>query len=270
LRITYYKNIIQRHFGEYFYLLQDKPIVVVYTVGKVGSASVYLSLKPQLKNSVFFCHRLLADNISAYKNHFKINGVKPYFQKMGDLIYQKKVAQQKHVKIITLVRNPIERNVSEFFEHLSVYHKKEIDISKSEELIKSFKQNFIHASTNLWWQNEFEKALNLDLKNYKFNHTTKYLHIEKDKLQILLLRTDLDNRIKSEIISNFLQLKDFKIQNFNQTTLKKYSGPYQSFKAQIKFETEFLNRILDDKYTRLFFSEEERHSIKLKWGSETN
>lgn len=83
-------------------LNQSKPLpILIYQMGKVASRTIYKSLLYTPGMQVFHVHRIGKD---VHPNLYE------------------RVARFGHpAKIITLVREPISRNISDFFQHLDQY-----------------------------------------------------------------------------------------------------------------------------------------------------
>ncbi len=99
------------------------PPIVVFTMGKVGSTTVMYSLeKSGLPNPVFHTHFISRDHINKTFELIKSWGMGPKMplgmrqgvglQRLGQLTWDK-----KRWKIITMVREPVAREISDLFQN---------------------------------------------------------------------------------------------------------------------------------------------------------
>jgi|SRR5690606_2252081 len=97
------------------------PYILIYQMGKVGSSSIYASLKAKGVPKVFHLHRMNPETTQKMKRTFLEQNLLAQFrtEQLFETIYRKAIQRRKKVKIITLVREPISRNISAFFENLT-------------------------------------------------------------------------------------------------------------------------------------------------------
>ena len=253
--IRYYYRIFKKHSIEFLFLYFSNKIILVYTSGKVGSSSIYKSLKKHFGDRVLFTHHLLKSNTDELKAQFELKNKKAYFQKMGLFIYNHYILKNKPIKIVSIVRDPIERNISAFFQHPELY---DLNLNESIEHNKEkFENNFDHLSSLTWWTSEFEPALNLTLQEINFNIEEKYTIYKSEKLELLILRFDLNNSKKSQIIKSFFKLSEFELNKINVTAQKKVGAFYKQFKTSYKPKKSTLNKVFNHPVNYIFYSKNE-------------
>ncbi len=91
----------------------DRP-VAVYTMAKVGSSSIYHTIKQQTRLKVYHVHSLDQAKIIAAVDNAKSRGIIPRSREVGGLIYTNRVQSKKPLRLISCVRDPIARNISAF------------------------------------------------------------------------------------------------------------------------------------------------------------
>lgn len=103
----------------------EKQTVLIYQMGKVGSSSIYQSLAQSDDFKPYHIHTLNQITIQKIKERSKLKGLKIeqhiYDSEhiLGKFFEQ---TPQDKLKIITLVREPISRNIAAYFQNLDVYH----------------------------------------------------------------------------------------------------------------------------------------------------
>lgn len=233
--------------------------ILIYTMAKVASSSVYHSIHKQSKQPIYHLHSLNEQKIKAAVKACFENGVMPASRSVGDLIYREKIEKNLPVKIITSVREPIARNLSAFFEAFEYYTGVQpINwTGKTENLFSLFYQELPQEFPLQWFDEELQRMTGIDVYAKTFDASQKYQFYQKGNTEVLLFRTDLSNQKKTELIQSFLGLKDFSLQNYNVGSDKSYAQMYQQFKKQIHFPEDYLHNMLTAKYTQHFFSEVE-------------
>lgn len=256
-----------REFNERIGLLFSKDILLVYTMGKVGSTSIYYSLKKKFRYKVLFIHRMIKENIEDYDKAFIHKGIKPHRSKMGELFLKR--MSSKKIKIITLVREPIGRNISDFFQDLKVYIDDHTRIeSYDDEVIRSkFLNNYPHELSLDWFTDEFFKTTNINIYEHPFDYLKKYCIIKNDSTEVLILRVDLEDVMKMNLVEEFLNIKDLDIERYNMASDKFYHDRYRSFLMNCKFDDAYISRMLDSNYCRHFYSDGEIEQLRSLYGN---
>lgn len=119
---NYYKLLIEKQF---FQNRNNKHPILIWQMGKVGSSSVYYSLQ-QIFNEkpVYHIHLLSKEMIEKgelYKRSL-INGNNSYLYN-NEFRKKFKSSMRRGVKwkIISLVREPVGRNISAFFQNIDIF-----------------------------------------------------------------------------------------------------------------------------------------------------
>lgn len=260
-------QIIKKHSFEIYSIYTSKEHTLIYTAGKVGSSSIYLSLKPHLKHKVYFAHRLLQNNIDKYRKHFIDFSKQPPFQKMGFLLLNNVINKNKPIKIITAVRSPIDRTVSAFFQNYNMYAKHKTFDEK--HICKCIEEFFPIEFTVNWWADEFIKSTKIDIYNEGFNKQKKHQTYQQANIEALVFRADLPDVKKEKIIQEFLSLPHFKIERHNITSSKQTAAIYSAVKKSGYFSDAYIEKMLNVKSTRAFFNSTEIEAMKEKWSKKT-
>ena len=202
--------------------------ILLYQPGRVGSTACVKSLKNQGFNKVFHVHH--------------------YDEKKRPIpthISCKETYSIKNPKIITLVRYPIDRNLSSFTFRLSHYmssHVRKIgpsDELKTEFFLKLFRHDYILN----WFDNEFYKNTGINVYNYEFDKLKGYTIIDGENLLIL----------KSENISETFEeaTEKFLGEKVKLIIKKRYPPPYL---GMIKYlPANYFKEMHDNKYVEHFY-----------------
>jgi len=158
----------------------------------------------------------------------------------------------KKTRIISIVREPISRNISHYFERhrLDKRHLKK----GVEYLIKHFLYSFNHTLTLRWFDKFFEPHIDVDVYDYEFKNG--YSKMTNEKKEVLILRTEKSDRHKENIIKDFLGIEAFEINQTNRSKTKWFSNVYKKFKEEFNPPVWYLKMMYRSKYFMHFYGKE--------------
>jgi hypothetical protein len=216
-------------------------MILVYQMGKVGSCSIYNLLKQTQKQEVYHIHHLFTNLHSVEKKDIAAN------------ILKKISSTPTKIKIITLVRNPLKRNISAFFQNFENFIKKEEDMSQVDTV---FWNKYDQMIPNNWFDNELKKLTDIDVYEIGFNLKKGYHIYENSKFSVLVLKLeDLDKNIK--VLNNFLNIKIDKFLELNISADKKYYGHDNYLELYTKIisniDQDKIKLIASSKYIKTFY-----------------
>lgn len=244
----------------------QKPILI-YSMGKVGSLSLYHSIQGQTDRPVFHIHSLKKEQIDWEYQTCREKGWWPDSKKTGALIYEKKIQKNQPISIVTTIREPIERNISAFFEVFRYYNM--IEASKYEGDIVFLQEQFLnlvpHTYPLTWLEDELKEMLHIDVFARSFDVQRKYQKYQYKALNLLLFRVDLPDTEKEEQLHDFLEIPNLKLLRHNVGAQKDYAQLYQQFKRAVKLPQSYVEQMLSSKYCCHFYSQEERQHLFEKW-----
>jgi hypothetical protein len=216
--------------------------ILVYQSGKVGSASIIHSLIDMNINCVHL-HKL-----SLFHN--KLSGI---------------FENSKTIKIITLVREPINRALSLFFEGIYYIFSKGSfaeEGSYVNKIIEFLKKHSIY--TLGWFDNELKTIFGIDIYAHPFDREKGYSIIKQGNVEVLAMKLEKLNSLES-VIGEFVGAPQFKLISDNAGDNKIYKYLYKNVKDTIKIPREIFSTCYDDPKMSHFYSEEEKMNFLKKW-----
>ena len=182
-------------------------------------------------------------------------------------IYKSYVKRGDRLRVITLVREPVANNISMFFEVFDHYagttfEESTLDVDAKIEL---FLERYMHWRPIVWLDAELKTTLGVDVYQCPFPHELGYSTVSTDRVDVLVLRSELDDRTKAQAIADFLGLDEFEIVRTNVASERSYARQYAEFKQQIKIPPNLLDQMYNSKYARHFYSREEREQLRARW-----
>ncbi|MDL4838959.1 putative capsular polysaccharide synthesis family protein [Aquibacillus rhizosphaerae] len=252
------KNVIEVYQGD---------IILIYQMGKVGSSSIEKSLK-LIKKDARHIHSFGNTDNYNLENRSQIGNLKiKVLRKLYKLAFK---YRKKNLKIITLMRDPISRNISTLFQELStmIYiHEKENNRLEQNiyNMLDEFLENYVDTNVPLkWFEKEFKYFVGIDIYKYPFNKQEGHLYIKKENIEVLLLTAEKLNN-NENVIRKFINDRNFSLFNTNVSSKKWYSDIYKNYKTNHKLSENDLNKFYDSEVITYFYSDDDISKFKEKW-----
>jgi len=271
-----------------YFLLRRTP-TLVYSVERSGSVALLHSLQS---------HGVFA--IGAHYFSFEkpeLSPEKSGQQRIsGSAAWASKhiVAKRKPAKVISMVRSPIDNMLStfarEYYGEQASGHAESIRKPSPKEISDDFRQNYLDSNRYqhplTWFETEFRQTLGIDIYQHPFDKQRRFARFREEAYDVLVLGTELDDEVKSQLVSDFVGIANFEISDASlasQTSASNkqnrlppgkpgkhtaYAEKYQTLKQQVQIPMEYLDAIVDSCYVQHFFSEEDREAIRLKYSGE--
>ena len=268
---SYYKTVIKSRIK----LTGTRPPLLIWQMGKVGSSTVYNSLHRHMRSSAIFHVHLLSERMlekgEVYQRSI-FQGNKAYLQNhcLREMMLES-MGSGKKWKIISLVREPVGRNLSSFFQNLDLFFPRgslqssNLENLPIDSLIKAFFGDFDHERPHEWFDQEIKGLLGLDVFSEEFPKSKGYKIYAGKNFDFLLLRMEDLDRTAHEAFTTFLELPEFKLYNKNVGSGKAYAKKYEELKKHIVFPKEYLDHCYESDYTRHFYTPEEIKRYRKKW-----
>jgi putative capsular polysaccharide synthesis protein len=187
---------------------------------------------------------------------------------LGFILNQTILKKKLPIKIISMTREPINRNLSAFFQNYYRFTGQRYQGSALivAEMIKIFLslEDFQQAPL-IWYDSIFKTSLGVDIYAYEFPKEQGYMRIQQDNYDILLYKSEIERDLQEQIIGEFLGNPDFKLLNANVSKNKHYADDYKQMKEKIFFTEDYVDMMLNSKFVRHFYTDEERTAFREKW-----
>ncbi len=188
---------------------QGKQPILVYQMGKVGSSTVVQTLgAAQLQSPIHHIHTLTTRGIRETEKHYY--GQRPRFTAPSQWPNTKHLFASHYLfdqlrqghspkqpwKIISLVRDPVARNISDFFENIEIlipdyYARRRRNEVASTELSTYFLAQYSDHDVPLNWLDiELHAVFGIDVYATKFSKEQGYQIYKGDEVEVLVLRLE--------------------------------------------------------------------------------
>lgn len=227
--------------------LKQAPPIFVFQMGKVASTAIYQMLAGS-------GYPGLVAHAHSFTPYHSSGPIRSLFRHIN--------SEKPKVKIITLVREPVSRNISAFFQNFKRDTGKDVlDANLSISQIRNvFLKNYPHEVPLVWFDNNIKKHFKIDVYQYPFP-SCGFLQIHKGNTSLLILRHDLKNQQKEKLISEFTGISNLALSNDNVGSEKRYADLYSDFKES-KLPLSHLYYLASSRYMKHFFRPEMRHILE--------
>ncbi|MEL6350725.1 MAG: putative capsular polysaccharide synthesis family protein [Cyanobacteria bacterium J06627_28] len=232
--------------------------VFIWTMGKVGSTSIAKALQS-------------VRGISVFTSHFMNDDEHP----RSRVLYKHLIEPKKPLKIISLVRDPISKNVSSFFQNYEKntgrsYAQDDLSLDELSDLFFNRYQH--HQSPLSWFDNYVKRYTGIDVYAQQFPTDTKAYTLNHENFDLLVMRCDLDDTRKAQQVERFLGFvpNSFSITSQNVGAQKDYSKTYKAFKQHIQLPDSYLEEMATSQYFRHFYTAKEIDRSIIQWRTYRN
>ena len=168
------------------------------------------------------------------------------------------IPNANQIKIITLVREPVSRNLSEIFQNLISLRGINFENIISSRLIEG--RQFFD-----WFDHELKEYFGIDIYAYPFDKEKGYSIIKEGCVEVLVLKLEKVNFLE-QVIGEFIGAPQFKLINDNEGDKKDYKYLYKNIKDTITIPREIFDIVYNNnpKFNH-FYSEVEKAEFLKKW-----
>lgn len=260
--------------------------VIIYQPGKVGSNSVETTLK-EYGVSILRSHGV------SYPCEYEKTGLSE--------IFLQKLKRFEKVKLITLVREPIKKDIGHYFQkitvaendmgwlvkgimekdfqqsflnYLSVVTPMDFSGGKKEQYSRTVISHIDYIGENNkngalwgWYEEELKENLGIDILESDFDRNKGYSIIKKDNIEVLVIKLECLNNLEA-VLAEFTGLPQISMINTNQGDSKSYKYAYKQFQKEVKLPREYVDFYYkDNEYMKHFYSQSEIDAFYRKWES---
>jgi hypothetical protein len=116
-----------------------------------------------------------------------------------------------------------------------------------------------------WFEQIFERDTGINVYSNRFNKENGFQQFSQDNYSVLILNSAIDNSLKEELISRFIDADSFVLKNENITSESIGGELYNDFKNTIKFNKAHLDTLLKSNYCQHFFTKNEIDASYKRW-----
>jgi hypothetical protein len=257
-------------------------LVLVYQMGKVGSTGVVQAVRSALPDAfIFQVHVLtpahLAEGEETFRRAWSTRSGDP--RTLWQAEYLVECLAEPHRggrwQIITLVRDPIARNVSAFFQILDDqlrYGYRDKVAARGlpavvDELLQIYWTDFPDHDVPLtWFDTELKDVFGIDVFASPFPKDEGYSFYENDRARVLVLKLERLRSCGPRALQEFLGAGEVRVPQRNVGRQKYYSDAYDRFLQRFAAPESYLDDMYGSRYARHFYTPEEIAAFRRRWG----
>lgn len=238
-------------------------IILVYTMGKVGSSTIYNSIRNKNPFAHIYHIHFLSDKglnevIPATHKKFWRN------IKLGwDVRAVLDKNPSKRIKVITLVREPVVRSISDLYQNWEEHFENIMQIDKDR--LKVHVESLDYEYVLNWFDSEFKEFLKVDIFELPFDKSKGYEVYNLSKVDICCIKLEKLNQV-GELALKELLGQDYTLRSANKSENKKGSEGYNFLKKNVKIDSQKLDMLYSSKLMKHFYTEQELANFKRRWG----
>lgn len=268
--------------------------VLVYQMGKVASQTVVHTLLAvgSFRRPILHVHYLRLERLRQIISIFRsarrstrgtsipIGRITPSFAWRGLEVARAMARRQgDQWTVITLVRDPVARDISAFFQNLRGVLG--FDLRKwlgraspeaiVEEIRPTFDRYFIDSAIDpvvnaglSWFDDELKSVLDVDVYESPFPHELGYQILQEKRARVLVLRAEDLNRVGPTALTGFLDHEVAQLVHANVAESRAYKEVSQAFK-RLEFPGHYLDRCYGSKLARHFYTPAEIEAFRAQW-----
>jgi hypothetical protein len=253
--------------------------ILVYQMGKVGSSSIVRSLNAlTIDQPVYQVHFLNTRNINRAQEKLRsIYGRRHSVNRWA--LYESRFVVKhlirdsgRALKVISLVRDPVARNLSSFFQNINIFIPDCETLYKSgrigvQEITEQYFETFHEHDLPLtWFDEEMKNVFGIDIYSTEPVSSAERVYMCRNaEVEVLVMRMEDINDVAENAVRRFLQLDEFQLEQANVGSKKTYAQVYADFRKQVKLPESYLSKMYDSKFARHFYSSEEIESFRRRW-----
>lgn len=260
--------------------------LLVYQMGKVGSSTVVASLQAARRDLlVHHVHRLGEEELRRFQQFARESfgrgrasgaarmGFVEQLVKGEYLHAQLTGSRRRPWKVVTLVRDPVARNVSAFFEVLEY----QMDYGLAEnveakgaeavtrELCDLFLERYPDHEFPLTFFDTFTRIIGIDVFATPFPREAGYGVYRDGAVTVLLLRLEDLERCAGQAFREAFGLEHFVLVDRNVGSDKVYSEMYRRVLRWLRLPEPYLSKMYGSRLATHFYSADEIQALWTKW-----
>lgn len=117
-----------------------------------------------------------------------------------------------------------------------------------------------------WFDREITGGLGVNVFQHPFDHQKGYCVINVQGVRVLVIRQENFQSLAQALADLYRAPKElFEVSDANRSQDKAFSSTYREAVAQVKFSSDQVDKLYDNRYVRHFYSDLEIAGFKTKW-----
>ncbi|MEQ1787317.1 MAG: putative capsular polysaccharide synthesis family protein, partial [Acidimicrobiales bacterium] len=243
--------------------------VVVFCMSKTASSAIVRAVRDAVERPVYKVHLLRPESVARAEAVYRRTdrGARPRHVFQAAHLLRHLPTPDQPWDVVTIVREPIVRAASDFFQSGERLGRLG-DVASTTESFERFAEREGIPRTTDWFERELLPTLGIDVYEHPFDVDRGYAVMETPAVRLLVLRQEgLD--VAPRALTAFLGLADdLAIDAENVGAAKEYSDLYAAVLRDARFSEAALDLAYGSRYAAHFYSPAERLDLRRRWGAE--
>lgn len=227
--------------------------VLVYTMGKVASSSISNALL-DARIGCYDVHSIAPDRMLRLLKRFiedsDIAKIPPHM--IRSLQAYNALRSNDEVKVISLLREPVSRNVSAVFQNLPKR------LADDQKAIVERLRKYSPIAPDIWFVRDFIPTIGIDFFDADIDSAEDHFRFQRGNIDLIILKSHMPDARKEALLEDFLGQR-IHIVRENAAADKWYSRTYAQVMGDLGvIGTDYVEKCLDCRYFHKFYSPEER------------
>lgn len=251
-------------------------VLLVHQMGRVGSMTVVNSLKAAYPEvPLYHTHFLNPERVRQRyltERRRRRFGLMPLHLKVSRALARelKKGSNNRRWKVVTIVRDPVARNVSTFFHSIALYvpnfHQRDQENGIcSETMVETFVAALDHDLPLKWFDLDVKSVFGIDVYRYPFPTKKGYSIISQDDVSLLIIRLEDLQECYRDAFAEFLNLDNIQLIRTHITENEDKRGIYKRFVENLSLPEWYLTGMYASKYATHFYDSDEIDGFRRRW-----
>ena len=257
----------------------DSPVHLVYQMGKVGSSTVYESLRRAGIPHLFKAHYLSEEGLTRARRRYDAFPIRvPVPHEQSTVTLQQMLRDggaDRQWKIFTLVREPVARDVSAYVQMVDLLGPKLVAGGpKVGRIARAAAAQFVgfaeeRSYTCTWFAEEFGAAFGLDVLAHPFDAGQGWLRIRSGNLDVAVLRMEDLNRAfetaAAELTGVRVPMVYASARSPDKLQAAYEENVYQQILDRVRIPEGLCRKVYATRYARHFYTDSEIARFTAKW-----
>lgn len=244
----------------------ERDPVIVYQMGKVGSTTITRTLEEAGVTPVFQVHTMSPDR---RRRIHERNPERPRWdpwEARGKALYSRVANGQGPADVVTLVREPVARNVSAYFERLDIFGPGKRPTQREVEAhVNAFLNGYRHEVPLRWFDDELASTLGIDVYEHRFPAEEGWTLIEGEPYRVLVIKLEIPDPEQARALSSVVEPDGIEVSRQNVSDAKAYAEVYDAFEDEVRLPGDYVDRMHSSRYAQHFYTERELAQARRRW-----
>jgi Putative capsular polysaccharide synthesis protein len=259
------------------------PVLLLYQMGKVGSSTMFASLRAAGYTDAVKVHYLSDQGLARADELYAAAPVRlpvPYraeTERIRELLRSRR--HEVEWKVISLVREPIARDVSALIQMVDMLRPDLVQGGTPDvrAIVRAVRSQFLGFSerrsyTCRWFDDELRAVFGIDVFGAAFDPGPGWMRLKQDHVDLLVLRLESLDETIGPATAEFLGAPIQLVRHSSRSDAKlqaAYRKPwYDGIVSGVRLPRALCQRIYESRYSRHFYSADERGQFTERWAAD--